>query len=618
MIIKGGTHYLLLVRQASGEYCVICHERFDRALAAWDARGTRISPIFSLNDAPAPAFPAGVPTWLLFCGPVHPGELEALRAPETYLTLGLYNVLVICRDQDSRLATKKFAADHGLAWEEWGLNGNLVDAALVTHSPLDARTGSPKLTTQILQPLYPKDHPLCAAGREYTALLAESISRAGRYTPATANELLTFDSLLREHFLLPDGPVPVKHGLLTTANAALSRYTAETYAGTSPVLSNECHYCTHSLLGIGTASLALVQIRRFVERVIEETRLIERVKRLKGAQGSGKLLQAMDPLDSFWNTDFLPPPSDPPPSDPAIPLLTYYSGRDGFRATHLALSAPLELLESSNSTTWTLLTLTHEISHIIVDGVLGALLPKVQDHGALQHAVSTLRKGNNAQTIFEQLQQLVLYTLWQTHHPLATRTVGPHELAEILKAEGQNANELITHAFDFLCFYGGKPESYIPSIWASWSVIPNIEHRISDYIMRSLCALLTLNLRRENGVEITIDQLIHLLEDTRHRFPGALYIPDAIDDLTSRRLNYSTALDKRRPFALFVRHFMFSPDVAKRLTGQAGSPIFTPLEFGTERVANPLAFIRDHSQDQTSNHLRSAWLLQQLAFGGDL
>jgi hypothetical protein len=63
---------------------------------------------------------------------------------------------------------------------------------------------------------------------------------------------------------------------------------------------------------------------------------------------------------------------------------------------------------------------------------------------------------------------------------------------------------------------------------------------------------------------------------------------------------------------------MHSPDIAQLLTGKAGGTVFTPLEFGPERVANPLAFVREFTQDQSSSHLRSAWLLQQLAFGGEL
>ena len=339
------------------------------------------------------------------------------------------------------------------------------------------------------------------------------------------------------------------------------------------------------------------------------------------------MLQTLAPNDSFWDKDFLAGdfPTDDPAQiqfddheDPRLHLLTYFSGRDGFRATVISLSAPLELLQSCNSISWTLLTITHEISHILVDGVLAFLLPKPHTEADLNAAIELLVRGENCATLFEQMQQLLCYSIWQIASPNATDWLEPQTLGLHLEQHGQSLYEIVTHCFDFLYFYRADPAVYIPAVWASWSAIPNIENRVSEYIVRSLCALLTNHLRRENGVQVAIDQLLHLLENAEVDFPDAQYVPQAINELKSRRSDYTSALSIRRPLALFARHFLYSHTIAQQLLSPETTADFQPLRFTGDTVANPLRFIHDFSRDAAPSHLRSAWLLQQLAFGGEI
>jgi hypothetical protein len=592
-------------------------------MAAWTETGTRISPIFSLNAAKPPTFNDEEPLWLWFCGPVHPANLSTIVGIECFISLGLYNVIAVARDDSQRGALREFVNAHQIAWEEWEIVG--TNLAAVDYSSLTAKTSL--LTPNKLVPLFPKNNPICAAGREYVALLAASLSRGARYTPVAARELSEFDDVFRPYVQADQKAGPVRQGLLVTANAALSRYTSQTYAGTSPILESESHYYTHSLLGIGTASLALTCVRRFIEQIVERTRLTDRVRRLKTRTSARVMLHSLPPNDSFWDTDFLAGEfsiDDPEQqrftgiNDPRLHLLTYFSGRDGFRASLISLSAPLELLESCNCVTWTLLTITHEISHILVDGVLAFLLPNPNVLHQLEQFVSLLDRGTNVPNVFEQLQQMLCYCAWQMHSPNSSEFVDGPELGRIIQSQAQNLYEIVTHCFDFLYFYRGDADVYITAVWASWSVIPNIENRISEYLIRSLCALLTKHVRREGGISITIDQLSHLLEKIKRDFPDALYVSQAIYELTVNRSEYEEALSCRRPLALFVRHFLYSTDVEKSLMSSSRRDEFKVLEFDHGRVENPLRFIHEFSRDPAPNHLRAAWLLQQLAFGGEL
>lgn len=626
MELRGGTHYLLLKRlTGSTKHQVDCYERFQRALAAWTP-GTRISPIFSTDDAPVPRLSKATKQWLILAGPVHPGALRHVPGACVYITHGLLNILIWCKTEQVRKAARSSVAEHSLNGEEWEVKASEIKRI----TPLRRAHRQVESPASLLRPLYPKDSPLCAAGREYVTLIAECASRATFLTPATGKELVSFDNVMRGGLLNDSvSAMPVLHGHLVNTNAALSRYTSQTYAGIPPLLETECHYWTHSLLGIGIPSLALVRIRRFIQNLLESTKFIERFRRLDKLPPESKPLHCMVPSDEFWSRDLLSSKEVEAGliannNDPFVSTLTFFSGRDGFRATHLSLSAPLELIDSCNSVMWTLQTLTHEICHILVDAVLGLALPETSSPTSLRQAVIRMERGVS-KNLFEQAQALLCWAVWRLDagtEPATDDDVTPDMLRELVVKHWGEVTEIITHCLDYLYFYGGDPALFVRSVWLSWSVIPNIEHRVHDYVSRSLCALHTRNMRRKKAREITVDQLIARLQAIHKEFPTVLYVPQAIADLKRRKEYYYSVLDARRPLISFVNSCLYSDALQKQFQyeprlggGVHGGYSVQPLRFGGDRVANPLRFIREFSVEGQPNHLRAAWLLQQLALG---
>ena len=387
---------------------------------------------------------------------------------------------------------------------------------------------------------------------------------------------------------------------------------------------------SHSLLGLGTASLALRRIRAFIEKVFSTADFFERIKLLKNVKAESRRLYQISSRDSFWETDFLYAyepqkklESKEVQINEVLPLMTCFSGRDGFRSTQISLSAPLAVISGCNTTSWTLLTLTHEMSHTIIDGVLGLLLPNPDNDEELIDAIKLL-DALEKENMFDRLRDLLCYAYWvvRTDGKLHEDKLDPIKLANIIREVGIEINEILTHIFDFLYFYMKDGYHYVSSIWSSWGVIPNIRHRIPDYIIRSLCALHATNLQRNDSYNITIDQLIEYLSKTLETYPDSPYIKDALDDLRSNRENYNKALKNRGLLVKFVRYFLYSSSIESMITrepdvtgGEHGGYPLKVLEFSDTMVRNPLRFIKEFSQDKMPDKQRSIWLLQQLAFG---
>jgi hypothetical protein len=192
-----------------------------------------------------------------------------------------------------------------------------------------------------------------------------------------------------------------------------------------------------------------------------------------------------------------------------------------------------------------------------------------------------------------------------------------------LRDEWEEANELLTHVFDFLYFYQSDASAYVRSVWASWGVVPNIQHRIPDYLTRSLCALHASNLRRNKGVDVTFDALTNALKATAKEFPELPFVSAGLNELSERADFYKGRLRRRIKLVRIVRSFLYSEDVSRKLaadptaggSNEKGGYDFRVSEFAGECIRNPLRFISAFSEDKASDSIKSLWVLAHVAFG---
>ena len=315
-----------------------------------------------------------------------------------------------------------------------------------------------------------------------------------------------------------------------------------------------------------------------------------------------------------------------------VPLVTYFSGRDGFSSHLQTLSAPITAIAECNSYRSNLLTVTHEIAHILVQVLLTHIYPDLSQSQGLETAQAIAQKHFRAKNWLMAARQLLLEGIIGMEQADSGREIPmedlPEDLPQILKHQRREAQEIIVHTLDFWYFYRGEPEFYIKSIWHSWCAILGIEDRVPEYLMRTLCA-----------VSVTL-----LREPAEKRFPAALhdvkgilkglqeqggvlsdYISIALERIArieedkdvrdDFERQYSTRLLLVRLVAIFLASERLSaklysdPHVGKG----RGYENKQTLAYDQEPIGNPLTFFRVHLKDDPGES-ESLWVLHCLAF----
>lgn len=622
--LKGGTYFLVLSDDDNGltNGAVHCHSSF-QGLVGQSYNRHRISPIFPLDNAPPPSFENLTQSKLIFFGPIYPGNLDLALADDIqfYLTLGTYNFCAWIKE-DNELASKEltsFLEDKRIPYEVWELSQGEIDNVyfeipdITSPLPLDPITTSQELKI---------------SAREYSLLINKAINIANIYWKDQESDLALFD----EGFRAIISKEPDDLGRLTNfvvTNAALSRFISQAYSGCSPIEQTECSYATNSLLGIGLANQALISIQRFSSHVFYNSRIIQRIKLLKLLNSEDKSLYSLEYDNDNFNVDHLHNEMIEDEllerkQHDIVPNISCFSGRDGFRATKFSLSAPLEIISGSNTYEWTLMTLTHEISHIVIEGVLGAFFSEPRSLTATTK-LSSLMKSNSPQNMYEQAEQLLVFglaMLYREHRigfdEKATSEgdteldVSPEIISKYITEGSPEANETLTHIFDYLYFYRAKDDLYIKSVWSSWAVVPNIELRIPLYITRSLCALASSRKTWNKETIISeMERLLTALIDNKKSKPDIL--KEALAELKSNNSKYSALLEARVPFIKFAKAFLYSPTISKKLVSET-IPAASSLGFRRDRITNPLRFLEEHAKEQRPDMLKSLWILQHIAF----
>lgn len=612
----------------------------EEALLEWSP-STRISPLFGLKDRGTGEIDrdsfAGNHT-LFFIGPTEPTTiLDSLVDYKAWLTLGTFNVLLDASSEAQRKAVSALLRKHQFRFERWTVRDAAVIDWEYTGGVLPESKTNWRATLARLAAL-PVAPELREAVSEYCPLMASALARAGEALPFLLDDLLSVhrfvDELAREHVAaVDDVEVYEKLGLITTITAALARFTSQTLSGSSPIFETECHFWIHSLLGTGVANLALLRLRTFVQVTVGENRIPQRLEKLKEVTDELPDLMRLPASDPFWHEDHIGKVqlSAVDLREPLYPLLTYFSGRDGFRSTLNTLSAPLIVISSCNSSRWTLMTLTHEISHDVIRGVLSVLYPDCRKPREISRALKLLSATGLPPNLLEAIRLAILRSLIAMQQKEEERTdsrtvtFDARNLILLLDRWHNEVEEILAHVFDLLYFHGRDIEKYIAGIWMSWSVIPNIGNRVPEYVLRTLCATLALHLRRgKRSEEICRDQVVRVLRDLQAQGEGGPYVQAALTYLEEQwELEIKGRLVVRKKLVQLVTSFLYSEAVASALLGEtkivgkrskrAGYPLVMRRLQGI-RVDNPFHFIGIYTEGRHPIASHAAWLLYVLAF----
>lgn len=618
------------------------------ATSIWRA-SSRLSPVwFALRGARKSGLPSldGAKNTLLL-GPVTPTAIidEVKEFGDVGLTLGLYNVFLIARNPPAAARAAEWAEKRGVHYEWWKLEGgvrsNVVKRTSVTPPQV-------KWLSELREVAEGATGPVTGdALSEFVALMSSAVHRASVDWPDLLEDLRAWVSLVsadrdsgtrerdrRNSFQLL--------GTLTPLNAGLSRLTSQAFSGTSPVDQTECHWWMHSFLGTGVANMALRRLVSFLDSGLHSLRIPTRVQFLSGVSWSNGQLATLDRKTLATLGDVLDDDSVRRrlrPLGKAVdhkPLVPFFSGRDGFHATEITISAPLATITGCASARWTLKTLTHEVCHPVVQSVLDALGPEPRNSAQVIDADDPLYEEfadlisvtpRNALVAARQALLQTLVMVDQLAKPDRLRDNGvlisPQYVAEICRDWLPDIEEVLVHVLDFLYFYGARDREYVRSLWLSWTTVPGVGDRVHTYLLRTVCAVSCNYLGRSgNPFMAACDRVAAILADASLDTRNDVWLlRHAASELASNREKVAARAAARGPMIRVGRYFLYSPKLASKLlmdtraAGRTRDRTKNPWQLDTQLYRNPLRYIESKMGLNRSAPEDALRMLYVLAFG---
>jgi len=302
---------------------------------------------------------------------------------------------------------------------------------------------------------------------------------------------------------------------LVQINSALSYVSTQALTGAVPILDRRSLIRRYSLLGVGTAVLALTRIAHSIESAFAQGA----VEHILTAWGPDlPPLPGLDSLPGYeprqWNDfsiDALKASVEPQRPNPKLP---YFSGRLGFRETEYTISAALQALAAGACAEWSILTVTHEMVHGHVRKLLSAVFQgdpsrtpdKKWREFYDRFKARCERNPPRKESLLDSLRAIIFAyccsakkhgsLTWDTEHETRRRGNGeiripielytPSSLWAILQREYRNISEIIVHVLDLHYFYRSCISHYIHLIWSSWAKAPQVRGDLRQYLLRSL------------------------------------------------------------------------------------------------------------------------------------
>ncbi len=641
--IDARTHYLVLHDvPGSQKRRISLKQSLEQSVDGWTA-GSRVSPCWPLKGSEASRTPFLGKQTLLFLGPIQPAELftsiEGLGKSTTvgvWFTAGCFNVVLRCSEQDASLvrSTENWLKRNHCAFERWKLSDGVIEKT--SYSGIHQSQGDPAINDLAKRIAKNGNDFLQPALQENVIAISTALKRAASVHTATHQDLRivaeAMNSTLEAHSQEQISTLDLQSRMLSM-NAAMSRFSSQAFSGVPPILATECHFWVHSLLGTGSANLALSNLVRSVQNVLGESRLAERLQALSNLENDVPDNTALVLDSDILKFDVLTETErEDLGASPIVPLVTYFSGRDGFSSQLQTLSAPLSTLAECNSFRSNILTATHEISHIFIQAALSVIAPSLDKPAELNEASRIAGPKFLATNHLEAARKLVVEAVLNMENADSGRSPAQTELQNFLSKAfdkwRKEMQEILVHAFDFMYFHQSQPEFYVTSIWHSWCSIPGISDRVPEYLLRTLCAISADILDSEPSK--IFDAALRSAEDLLVKVDAKIdpqndYVKTALQRIENIKGDADLKEKTRKEFSArmylvrLARIYLFSPRVAGMLfddhSVRSGAAISNKkkLRYDTNHIGNALNFLRKQLKHRPSE-AESLWVLHCLAF----
>jgi hypothetical protein len=292
--------------------------------------------------------------------------------------------------------------------------------------------------------------------------------------------------------------------------AVLQSVFQQCVAGIPPIAHSSHQAGTFSLLGVGGAFASLLALYSHVRKAFITVQP-ERIVRESFPAWKAPPLPSNPNEYEQWRSslkDYSKPKSTPPSYSPVQSIfhLLYFSNRLGFRATKLSITAAFQSICLGAMPSWNVSTIFHEFLHAHVKALLGELFPLEDSTFDAAYELYRCRRAEpgRAAHLKPFIQALILHVVSALHSVSRDTTrpdpeieiadcLNPRVLRQELLRHHDQIDELFVHVLDLNYFYDSDIEVYIRSIWSSWLTLPFITKRISEYALRTICAIASID-----------------------------------------------------------------------------------------------------------------------------
>jgi hypothetical protein len=512
------------------------------------------------------------------------------------------------------------------------------------------------------------------------------LSEMGAKNKSEAEILLSEAKLnFRKEELIND-----RNGRLIQFNSSLSYVYSQAYSGIFPLFDHIGIIQRHSLLGVGTAIASLTELLGQVEGGL----FFLPFEEISNTSYATSNIYSEDFFSCFQETYFHSPliwqkdalriklikDSDPQKNSRTLPddffnRLSFFSGRLGFREYDLSATAAVQVLAESNSLQWNVINYTHEIIHNHVRIILNQLIvpatslrTEKYDEWLKANLIklelvfkSIIKRRTPTDLSYQDYFTLILikYCINSQYYGSLSRVSNqvlleelradsskkakyklptPLELNELVIHLYKDITEIFVHVLDYCYIYTRNIETYLQSIWSSWSTVITVSNDLKQYILRTLVVIgLTENGDIEYRFTKSKQVFVRLLEKiASHNGNAYLFsrIKDIISnhndvDLKDRFCNCIIVADMAYNYFVGELETYFDNHDNNRLgkfSDEAGNNFVYNIERNTfqgDKINSKVRFLLDQlireTVDSTSNYdddykeRTSAWLLLSLS-----
>jgi hypothetical protein len=633
---------------ANQKNSILFSGNLESLILKWDSC-TRVSPIWRLfpDDGSLDiAFERQSKVAIL--GPVNPFILDAelgLFQEDNlacWCSLGILNCIIVYKDDAITNKLLRWSEERRLKIEVWNLGENReVESSIQREFREDI--ADPEWRSDLSRLMSIKSTPsVDLALSEFGPLMASTMSRLEIYIPELVSRYKSLIGYVEE-IVLGNGAAQnlleesIVAASITTLNAGLSRFSSQSLSGIIPISHTESHFWVHSLFGIGVAGLGLANLVHFISSKIGSAFIPDRF--LMHLDNAKKIpnLKLLHSNDQFWKTSYIDSQVVEMSIEELQPDITFFSGRDGFKAHLNNISVPLTTIFSASSEKWSLLTVTHEISHKIIKAILSVVFPidePCEKPMIGKQDAQNLYIGEDSPSnwldairvwIWEAVACIDAVNQKQHSESNPDEIEVPVGLLDAINTWAGEVEEILVHVFDFMYFYRSEDESYLRDIWLTWSVIPNITNRVPEYVVRSVCALLSKNTHREcsDAINVSIDKVQARLAAILQEDAQMPYISQALDYIHNSKNQLYKLVEARYELVAFVKTFLYSEKAATELwmetraiNAEAGRLRY-PKKVGViddTLIENPLSFLSSYCKEKKIVESHAAWIYYNLAF----